>query len=62
MNESIFALFCHFLFTDINFNDSYDGLYYDGIHENKESGTPTGFDNLVWCRKKEYISKISFDR
>lgn len=62
VNESIFALFCHFLFTDINFNDSYDGLYYDGIHENKESGTPTGFDNLVWCRKKEYISKISFDR
>jgi hypothetical protein len=62
VNESIFPLFCHYYFPEINFYDSYDGLYYDGIHENPESGTETGFDNLVWCCKRKYVSKISFNR
>jgi len=61
-NETIFALICHYYFPEINFQNSYDGLYYDGIHENPESGTDTGFDNLVWCCKRKYVSKISFNR
>jgi len=61
-NESIFALICHYLFPEIIFYDSYDGLYYDGIHENIESGTPTGFDNIQWCRRSKYIDKVSFNR
>jgi hypothetical protein len=61
-NESIFALICHYLFPEVNFYDSCDGLYYDGIFVNEDSNTPTGFDDLVWVKKTNYISKISFCR
>ena len=62
VNETIFSLICYYHFPEINFYDSYDGLYYDGIHTNDASGTETGFDNLTWCCKKKYIDKISFNR
>jgi hypothetical protein len=62
VNESIYPLICHYVFPKINFHNSYDGLYYDGITCNYASNTPTGFDNLVWCCKNPYISKISFGR
>ena len=62
VNETIFSLICYYCYPEINFYNSYDGLYYDGINENAESGTATGFDNLVWCCKRKYLSKISFNR
>ena len=61
VNESIFALICHY-FLPKNYLLAYDGLYYDGISVNMYSNTPTGFDNLKYCCKKKYISKISFER
>lgn len=62
MNESIFALMCHFVLPERNFSNSYDGLYYDGYTTNEYSNQPTGFDNQLYCCKKKYISKISFQR
>lgn len=61
-NESIFSLLCHFLFPQVDFSDSYDGLYFDGINTNEWMGKPTGFDNLVWCCRKDKLSKVSFNR
>ena len=62
VNDSIFSLICHFCYPDINFSKSYDGLYYDGSKTNKYNGIDTGFDNLTWCCKNNYISKVSFNR
>lgn len=62
MNESIFSLMCHFLLVNRDFSDSYDGLYYDGFTVNKFAKTETEFDNLVYCAKNHYISKVSFNR
>lgn len=62
VNESIFPLICHYLFPGINFEDSYDGLYYDGYNPNEYLGHPTGFGNLTWCCRKKKFSKISFNR
>jgi hypothetical protein len=61
MNESIFSLMCHYYFPQ-NYENAYDGLYYDGINVNEYSNKPTGFDNLKYCCRKKYISKISFCR
>jgi hypothetical protein len=61
-NESIFAIICHYHFPSINFHNSYDGLYYDGFNTNPAHGTKTDFEDLVWCCKNNYVSKISFDR
>ena len=61
VNESIFSLICHYYFPQ-NYQLSYDGLYYDGISVNIYANTETGFDNLKYCCKNKYISKISFDR
>jgi hypothetical protein len=63
-NESIFALICHYVFPNIDFENSYDGLYYDGsdTFDFKLSGTATGFDDLTWCCVRNYFSKISFNR
>lgn len=61
-NESIFALLCHYYYNKNNYTESYDGLYYDGIHTPENNGTKIGEDNLIyWCKKK-YIGKISFVR
>ena len=62
VNESIFSLICHFCYSNKKFNNSYDGLYYDGYTASNYSNIPCEFDNLKWCCKNEYISKISFDR
>lgn len=65
VNESIFSLICHFCFPEINFENSYDGLYFDGyIHGGNSAmiNTNTGFDNLKWCAVHNYFSKISFNR
>ena len=65
VNESIFSLLCHYKFPNINFEDSYDGLYYDGKKHGGKShliNKKTGFDNLVWCSVHEYFSKVSFNR
>lgn len=61
-NETIFSLICHYTFPNVDFTQSYDGLYFDGIHVNPYSNMSSGFDNLVWCCKKNYVSKISFMR
>jgi hypothetical protein len=61
-NESILALICYYIFPNVNFCNSYDGLYYDGYTVNKYNNNDTGFDNLVWCCRNTYISKISFCR
>ncbi len=60
-NESIFSLLCYYYFPQ-NYEQSYDGLYYDGINVNKYFNKPTEFDNLVYCCKNYYVSKISFNR
>ena len=62
VNESIFSLICHYIFPENNFEDSYDGLYYDGYVSNKYAFLPTGFDNLRWCAVHNYFSKVSFNR
>jgi hypothetical protein len=62
VNESIFSLICYYCFPNKNFEDSIDGLYYDGINDNINKYISTGFDNLTWCCKNKYISKISFER
>ena len=62
VNESIFSLICHFCYPNKKFNQSYDGLYYDGYNVNIYSNTSYNFDNLKLCCKNEYISKISFNR
>ena len=61
MNESIFAIICYYYLPQ-EYENSYDGLYYDGINVNKYSNVETGFDGLKYCCKNKYISKISFDR
>jgi hypothetical protein len=61
MNESIFALLCHY-YLPKNYEDSYDGIYYDGINSNPFNSKPTGFYDLTYCCKNKYVSKISFDR
>jgi hypothetical protein len=61
-NESIFSLICHYLFPEQNFYNSFDGLYYDGYNVNPYHNTSTSFDDLVWCCRNKYISKISFSR
>ena len=61
-NESIFSIICKYCLPEIDFFDSYDGLYYDGNITNVHQGNSTGFNNLVWCCVNNYISKISFDR
>jgi hypothetical protein len=64
VNESMLGLICHYVFPNTDFENSYDGLYYDGsdTFNSNLSGSATGFDDLKWCRVKNYISKISFDR
>ena len=62
VNESIFSIICHFLYQNMNFKNSYDGLYYDGIKCNNYTGTQCGFDNLQYVARNPYISKISFSR
>jgi hypothetical protein len=62
VNESLFSIICHFIYQDINFKDSYDGLYYDGIQINSYATKPCGFDNLQYLGRNKYISKISFSR
>ena len=64
-NESIFPIICHFVFPNKQFEQSYDGLYYDGVNHGGNRtfvNKPTGFDNLRWCAVHEYFSKISFNR
>lgn len=64
-NESIFALICHYKYSEDNFENSYDGLYYDGYKHGGDIyfvNKPTGFDNLKWCSVHNYFSKISFNR
>ena len=62
VNESIFSLICHYCFPTKNFEDSYDGLHFDGYNTNKYANTPTGFNNLYWCSVRDYFSKVSFNR
>lgn len=61
-NESIFALIAHYCFPNYSFQNSLDGLYYDGYTTNIYNGHDTSFDNLLWTCKMKYFSKISFDR
>lgn len=60
--ESIFSIICYYIFKDEKFEESYDGLYYDGINLNKYAWVPVGYDNLVYVGKNRYIGKISFSR
>jgi hypothetical protein len=62
VNESIFSILCHFFIQDKNFENSYDGLYYDGINPNKYAGINSGLENLVLVGGGNYIDKISFSR
>jgi len=63
VNESVIALLCHYYLPKNNYEESYDGLYYDGIGSLKPyNGMSTGFDNLTYDTKMEHISKIIFNR
>jgi hypothetical protein len=62
VNESIFSIICHYLLLNTNFEDSYDGLYYDGLRENSGSGKELGIDNLKLVGENKYIKKVSFVR
>jgi hypothetical protein len=62
VNESIFSIICHYIYNYIDFSNSYDGLYYDGITINKNANIPIGSDNLYYVCKNKYIGKISFLR
>jgi hypothetical protein len=65
VNESIFALICHFSFPEINFEKSYDDLHYDGYNHGGDSNMinkNTGFDNLKWFAVHSYFNKVSFNR
>ena len=61
MNESIFSLLCHY-YLPKNYEESFDGLYFDGITTNEYNEKFTDFYNLKYCCKNKYISKISFQR
>ena len=52
-NESIYSLVCDYCYPLVNFQKSFDGLYYDGINVNEYSGKPTEFDGLTWCCRKD---------
>lgn len=62
INESIFSIICHYIYNYIDFSNSYDGLYYDGITINKNANMPVEEDNLYYICKNKYIGKISFLR
>ena len=62
VNESLFSIICHFMHQDIDFKNSYDGLFYDGLKTNDYAGKPSGFDNLYYLGRNKYISKFSFGR
>jgi hypothetical protein len=62
INESIFSIICHYLFPYINFENSYGGLYYDGITDNPGAKKQLGSDNLILLGENKYIQKISFNR
>lgn len=65
VNESVFPLICYYCYQNIKFEDSYDGLYYDGMNHGGVThlrNKPTEFDNLQWCAVHEFFSKISFNR
>lgn len=64
VNESIFALLCHYFLQDIKYTESYNDIYYDGYTVNKYRGTEIIIDNykLYYCAKNKYVSKISFNR
>lgn len=62
VNETIFSILCHYCNENWDFSKSYDGLYTDGINTNIYAFTSTGFDDLLFCCKNNFFSKISFNR
>jgi hypothetical protein len=62
INESIFSIICHYVLCNSNFEKSYGGLYYDGIHNNPGAYKELGFDNLKLVGENKYFAKISFSR
>lgn len=62
VNESIFSLMCHYAYPTRNFEDSYDGIYWDGFNVNASANKSTGFDDLKWCCVNQFFSKIAFSR
>ncbi len=62
VNESIFSIICHYIYNHIDFSNSYDGLYYNGITQQNHAKMPVGSDNLYYVCKNKYIGKISFLR
>lgn len=61
IEENVFAIVCHYYLPQ-NYENSFDGLYYDGITINRNNGTPVGVDGLIYAAQNEYISKILFGR
>lgn len=62
VNESTFSIICHYLLSNTNFEDSYDGLYYDGFVDNPGARKELDADDLKLLGENEYIKKISFAR
>lgn len=64
--ESIFTLLCYYMNEkkglNIKFEDSLDGLYFDGRNPIIGYNDVCGFDNLVYNNRGKHFSKISFCR
>lgn len=57
--ECIFSLLLHYYYPNINYTNSLDGLYYDGIKVNPNAFKNFEYDNeLLYIWKGEYISKL----
>lgn len=59
--ESLFGLICHYYIPQ-NYEQSYDGLYFDGITVNPYAFKPSGIEDLNYTIKTKHISKFSFNR
>ncbi len=64
--ESIFTLLCYYINNkkglNIDFENSLDGLYYDGINPIMGYNDLCGFDGLKYNNRGKHFSKISFSR
>lgn len=65
INESIFSLICNYFYGKTLCEQSFDGLYYDGVNcytRGKNTYLEDTNYPLYWCIKGDYVGKISFNR
>jgi len=64
VNETIFSLLCYYCLPEILFEDSYEGLYYDGSpnFKVKGNGKPSGILNFKLNREGEIFKVVCGNR